>query len=149
MTRHRTRATTVAVVVAITSGLAACGGEDAPSNEEFVAQANAICERHHRRISAEASKVLAGGNLPNPREFIELARGTIIPEYTAQIKELRALEPSDEKAEEFRSWLDDAEQLRNRLQRNPTLIQNPRALEPVNAQVDRVGLADECRIGPS
>ncbi len=148
MTRHRTRAATVAVVVAITSGLAACGGEDAPSNEEFVAQANAICERHHRRISEEASKVLAGGNLPNPREFIELARGTIIPEYTAQIQELRALEPSEDKAEEFRGWLADSTQLKNRLERNPAMIQNPRALQQVNAQVGQLGLADECRVGP-
>ena len=148
MTRHRTRAATVAVVAAIVAGLTACGGEDSPSNEEFVAQANTICERHHARISAEASKVLAGGDLPTPREFGELARGTIIPEYSAQIEELRALEPSEDKAEEFRSWLDDSAQLKNSLQRNPALIQNPRTLEPVNAQVDRLGLASECRIGP-
>ncbi|MDP8967779.1 MAG: hypothetical protein M3N04_04195, partial [Actinomycetota bacterium] len=116
--------------------------------EEFVAQANAICERHHRRISAEASKVLAGGNLPNPREFIELARETIIPEFSAQIEELRALEPSEDKAEEFRSWLADSAQLKNRVERNPAMIQNPQALEQVNAQVGQLGLADECRVGP-
>ena len=149
MTRQGSRAATVAVVVAITAGMTGCGGEDSPSNEEFVAQANAICERHHRRISAEASKVLAGGNLPNPREFIELARRTIIPEYTAQIQELRALEPSEDKAEEFRSWLADSTQLKNRLERNPAMIQNPQALQQVNAQVGQLGLADECRVGPS
>ncbi|MBW3654239.1 MAG: hypothetical protein KY433_11815 [Actinobacteria bacterium] len=126
-----------------------CGGEDSPSNEEFVAQANRICERHHARISAEASKVLAGGDLPSPREFGELARRTIIPEFSAQIEELRALEPSEDKAEEFRSWLADSTQLKNRLERNPALIQNPQALQQVNAQVGQLGLADECRVGPS
>ncbi|HEV2059922.1 MAG TPA: hypothetical protein VGR11_11245 [Solirubrobacteraceae bacterium] len=149
MIRQSPRQATVAVVAAIAVGFAGCGGDDAPSNEEFVAQANAICERHHARISEKASKVLAGGNLPSPREFGELARGTIIPEYSAQIEELRALEPSEEKEEQFRAWLDDSTQLKNRLAANPAMIQNPQALEPVNAEAERIGLAEECQVGPT
>ena len=148
MVRQSPRQATAAVVAAITVGFAGCGGDDAPSDEEFVSQANAICERHHARITEEASKVLAGGNLPSPREFGELARGTIIPEYSAQIEELRALEASEEKQEEFRAWLDESEELKNQLEQNPVMIQNARALEPVNAEAERLGLADECHIGP-
>lgn len=148
MIRQSPRQTTVAVVAAIAVGFAGCGGDDSPSNEEFVAQANTICERHHANISEEASKVLAGGNLPSPREFGELARGTIIPEYSAQIDELRAVEASEEKQEQFRAWLDDSTQLKNRLAQNPTMIQNVQALESVNAEAERLGLADECHIGP-
>lgn len=149
MIRQCPRRATVAVVAAIAVGFAGCGGDDSPSNEEFLAQANTICERHHAKISAEASKVLAGGNLPSPQEFGRLARGTIIPEYSAQIEELRAIEPSEEKEEQFRAWLDDSTELKNRLEQNPAMIQNPQALEPVNAEADRIGLADECHIGPS
>ena len=148
MIRQSPRRATVAVVAAIAAGFAGCGGDDAPTNEEFVAQANAICQEHHANITEEASKVLAGGNLPSPREFGELARGTIIPEYNAQIEELRALEPSEEKAEQFGAWLDDSTELKNRLQANPVMIQNAQALEPVNAEAERLGLADECHIGP-
>ena len=148
MIRRCTRRATAAVVVAIAAGIAGCGGDDGPSNEEFVADANEICERHYAKISAEASKVLAGGNLPSPREFGELARGTIIPEYSAQLEELRALEPSEDKEEQFRSWLDDSTQLKNTLDANPAMIQNAQALVPVNAEADRLGLADECHIGP-
>ena len=148
MVRQSPRQATVAVVAAITVGFAGCGGDDAPSNEEFVSQANAICERHHATITEEASKVLAGGNLPSPQEFGELARGTIIPEYSAQIEELRALEASEEKQEEFRAWLDESEELKNRLEQNPVMIQNAQALEPVNAEAEQLGLADECHIGP-
>lgn len=148
MIRQGTRRATVGLVVAVTVGLTACGGDDAPSNEEFAARADAICKRHHANITAEASKVLAGGNLSSPREFGELARGTIIPEYSAQIEELRALEPSEDKAEAFRSWLDDSAELKDTLEANPAMIQNAQALESVNAEAGRLGLADECRIGP-
>lgn len=149
MIRQSPRQAAVAVVATIAVGFAGCGGDDSPSNEEFVAQANAICERHHARISEEASKVLAGGNLPSPREFGELARRTIIPEYSAQIEELRALEASEEKEEEFRAWLDDSTQLKNRLAANPAMIQNTQALQPVNAEAERLGLAEECKVGPT
>lgn len=148
MIRQSPRRATVAVVAAIAAGVAGCGGDDAPSDEEFVAQANEICQEHRANITEEASKVLAGGNLPSPREFGELARGTIIPEYSAQIEELRALEASEEKEEEFRAWLEDSEELKNRLEDNPVMIQNARALEPVNAEAEQLGLADECYIGP-
>lgn len=148
MTRQGIRRAAVAAAVAVGVALAGCGGDDAPSRQEFVAQANQVCERHHARISQAASRVLAGGRLPSPREFGRLARETIIPEYTAQIEELRAVEPSEGEAEEFRAWLDDSAQLRERLEQNPAVIQNPRMLEPVNAQADQLGLAPECRIGP-
>ncbi|HWC25457.1 MAG TPA: hypothetical protein VG474_02635 [Solirubrobacteraceae bacterium] len=147
MTRQGTRRAALATAVAVGVALGGCG-DDAPSRQEFVADANEICKRHHARISEAASRVLAGGRLPSPREFGELARETIIPEYTAQIEELRAVEPSEGEAEEFRAWLDESAELRERLEQNPTIIQNPRMLEPVNAEVGQLGLAPECRIGP-
>lgn len=100
------------------------------------------------KISEAASKLLAGGQLPSPREFGQLAMGTIIPEYSAQIRELNDVEPSEDEAQAYEAWLDDSAALRNRLQRNPVLIQQPQALAAVNGQADRLGLANDCHIGP-
>lgn len=141
------RATAVGVAAAALA-LAGCGGDDGPTKAEFVNDANAICKRHYVKISEAASKLLAGGKLPSPREFGQLAMGTIIPEYSAQIRELNNVEPPEDEAQVYEKWLDDSARLRDRLQKNPVLIQQPQALSAVNAQADRLGLASDCRIGP-
>ncbi|CAA9480437.1 MAG: hypothetical protein AVDCRST_MAG67-836 [uncultured Solirubrobacteraceae bacterium] len=146
MTRRGAGAATVAAAIAIGAG--GCGGDDGPSSGEFVSQANTVCKRHYQKISAAAGKLLAGGKLPSPREFGMLAQGTIIPEYTAQIRELREVEPAEDKANAYRAWLDASEKLRSSLQANPALIQNPRQLAAVNRQADELGLSRECHVGP-
>lgn len=148
MSTRGSRGMTIVLAVAAIAGTG-CGGDDGPSRAEFVEQANTICERHHQRISAAASRVLAGGKLPSPQEFGRLARGTIIPEYEAQIRELREVEPPEDAATEYRAWLDDSQALKTQLERNPAMIQNPRPLAAVNSQADRLGLSDRCHIGPS
>lgn len=141
------RATAVGVA-ATALAVAGCGGDDGPTKGEFVKEANAVCKRHYVKISAAASKLLAGGKLPSPREFGQLAMGTIIPEYSAQIRELNDVEPPEDEAKAHDKWLDDSAALRDRLQKNPVLIQQPQALSAVNGQADRLGLASDCHIGP-
>lgn len=141
------RATAVGVAAA-TLAVAGCGGDDGPTKGEFVKEANAVCKRHYVKISAAASKLLAGGKLPSPREFGQLAMGTIIPEYSAQIRELDDVEPPEDQADAYEKWLTDSTALRDRLQKNPVLIQQPQALSAVNGQADRLGLANDCHIGP-
>jgi hypothetical protein len=139
----------VVVVAAIAVGAAGCGGDDGPSKEQFVANANAICKRHYVTISAAASKLLAGGRLPSPRQFGKLAQETILPQNTPQIAELRAVKPSEAQAAAYRAWLDDSEALKARLMRNPALIQDAKALAAVNGQADALGLSSNCHVGPS
>ena len=146
----RTGARQAAAAAGAVAALAAagCGGDDGPTRGEFVKDANAICKRHYVKISEAASKLLAGGQLPSPQEFGRLAMGTIIPEYTAQIRELEDVEAPEEQSEAYETWLNDSEALRARLQENPTLIQRPQALSAVNDQADRLGLSRDCHIGP-
>jgi hypothetical protein len=149
MTRRRAGRATVAAVAALALAAAGCGGDDGPSKKEFVSNANAVCKRHYAKISAAAGKLLAGGALPDPREFGRLAQGTIIPQYTAQVRELRAVKPSKGQAAAYRAWLDDSQALRDRLQAKPALIQNARSLSAVNGQADRLGLSNTCHVGPT
>jgi len=133
-------------VAAIAVGAAGCG-EDERTNGEFVKEANAVCKRHYATISAAATKLLAGGKLPSPQQFGKLAQGTIIPQYNAQIGELRDVEPTESKKAAYDKWLADSEALAAKLKTNPMIIQQPPMLASVNAQGDRLGLAVECHIG--
>ena len=137
---------TAAVVAALAVTAAGCG-EDERSNADFVKDANAVCKRHYATISAAASKLLAGGKLPTPQQFGKLAQMTIIPEYNAQIDELRDVEPTESKKAAYDKWLADSEALATKLQGNPMIIQQPPMLASVNGQGDKLGLAPECHIG--
>ena len=137
---------TAAVVAALAVTAAGCG-EDERTNADFVKDANAVCKRHYATISAAASKLLAGGKLPTPQEFGRLAQMTIIPEYSAQIDELRDVEPTESKKAAYEKWLNDSEALAGRLKSTPMIIQQPPLLASVNGQGDKLGLAPECHIG--
>ena len=142
------RARRAAIAAVVAAGVLAGCGDEGPSREEFAREANAVCKRHYDKITAEASKLLAGGRLPNPREFGRLAQQTIIPEYSAQIRELRDVEPPEDLADDYDAWLQESQALRAMLARNPALIQQPRNLAGVNARAERLGLGQECRVGP-
>ena len=149
-TTQRARRSAPAIATVVVLGLVGgCGDEEGRPKADFVRDVNAICKRHNDRISAAANKLLAGGNLPAPREFGRLVRGTILPEYTAQIRELRAVDPSLDEADAYKAWLDDSQALRDMLESRPALIQQQKALADVNAGANRLNLSEECRIGPA
>ncbi len=94
-------AATVAATIAL--AVAGCGGDEDKgssglSKQELVKRADPICKRHFEKITAGQRKLLAGGQVPNPRAFGKFALGTIVPETKAQTSELRALKPSDDVA---------------------------------------------------
>lgn len=142
-------AATVATAIALTA--AGCGEEEETglSKQELKTQASTICERHFNKITAEANKVLAGGQLPDPRKFGQLAQGTIIPELTQQTRELRALEPQDEIADEYNAFLDASGAAIERIKQDPRLITDASNFKDVNQQAEEAGLPMECKIGPS
>ncbi len=144
MGRHR-MLVTAAGILAVT----ACGGDEGPTKAEFVKQANAICKEHRDKTSAAAAQLLAGGELPRPQDFGRLAQETIIPEYTAQISELRPLEPPADLDDEYRAWLADSEALSAKIKQNPALIQNPNSAAAVNRQSRALGLSGSCDVGPT
>lgn len=131
------------------AGAAGCGSESGLSKGELVKQANAVCKRHNDTVTAAASKVLAGGKLPTREKFGRLALGTIVPEYGAQIKELRKLKAGDPVKKSYGRWLDDSDAVRARIQKDPSLIMNAGSFTTVNQQADQLGLSRTCHVGPS
>jgi hypothetical protein len=137
------------VTVAGILAVAGCGGDDGPTKAEFVKQANAVCKEHRDKTSAAAAQLLAGGKLPSPQAFGRLAQETIVPEYTAQIAELRPLEPPADLADEYRAWLADSEALSRKIKQDPSLIQNPDSAAAVNRQSRALGFSGSCDVGPT
>jgi hypothetical protein len=138
-------ALTVGAVVAV-----GCGGDEGPSREEeFMQQANAVCERHAVTITEAAGDSLEGGELPDPRELEELALGTIIPEYNEQVGELQALvEPPDELSEEYERFLQMSAATREEITQDRSVLTDPANFEEVNRQAEQLGLSPNCRVGP-
>lgn len=151
-TSRRSRRVASAAAVcgsAIALAAAGCGGSSGLSKEDLVKQADPICKRHFETITASVSKVLAGGRLPDPRQFGKIAMGTVIPQYTAQTKELRALKPSDDVKDAYAKWLADSDATRAKLGQNPALLTNPAPFRGVNGEADKLGLSKQCHVGPS
>jgi hypothetical protein len=91
--------------------LAACGGDDGPSREDFVAEADALCERLNERIEEV--------NEREPQNLEEL-RGVLDDglEITEEgLDQFRELEVPDEVEEDVDRYLDAAEEQKEILER--------------------------------
>ncbi len=147
--RKRSRITLMTATAMVALVSAGCGGSSGLSKQELAKKANAVCKPHFERTVAAAQKVLAGGRLPTPQQFGQLAMGTIIPEYAAQIKQLRELKPSKDVKPAYEKWLADSDATRAKMQENPAVIQNGATFASVNAQAGKLGLSKQCYVGPT
>jgi hypothetical protein len=143
----------VGVAGALAFTVAACGDDDEQAKggldkAQLVSQANAICKPHFEKITAEAQKMLAGGNLPSERQFAKLAMGTIIPQYSAQIAQLRDLEPADEIEARWNAWLATSDRTLAKVKKSPPLLMRASSFKTVNGQADALGLSEQCHVGP-
>lgn len=127
--------------------VAGCG-DSGPSRADFLQEANAICGEHRETIEAAASEVLAGGSLPNPEQFGRLTQETIIPELTAQFRELRGLDAPDELSDDVDEYVRQGEGVVAQMQQNPALVADAANFTGLNERATRVGLADSCHVGP-
>lgn len=76
---------------------AACGGGDRLSREEYVAKADAICEKYGKQLDA----------LPEPQTVAEVAgvAERALPIARKGVDELRRLEPPEELESKVDDWL--------------------------------------------
>lgn len=73
--------------------LAACG-DDAPSQEEYVAQADEICREADEALDAEVTEAF-GTDQPNEQQIIEFTGSAVVPNLEGQLDDLRALTPPE------------------------------------------------------
>ena len=90
----------------------ACGGDDAPSQEEYVAQADEICRQADEALDAEVQERV-GTEQPDQQQIVALTGELVVPNLEGQISDLRALTPpegDEETVEEIYSTLETAVQ---------------------------------------
>lgn len=120
MTKNRT-ALLLTIAVALGGVFAGCGGDDsdAPTKEEFVAQADKICTESITYLGEQAKPF---GNKPSDKQLMKFVRDTYLPELDSEVAELQALTaPEGDEAtveEMFGSFADGVAEINE----DPTIV---------------------------
>ena len=102
---------TVAVVLSL--GLAACGSDDSSSDEalsnaDLIAQADAICTDYDEQLNVLQEE--SGLSSDSPKEdVVAYVSDDIVPLYQDQVEELKNLEPNEEDADAYNDIVDTLE----------------------------------------
>jgi hypothetical protein len=139
--------------------VAGCGGDDDTSSttgtsgasgvsgaplteDEFVAQGNAICAAGDKEVNAALEDAF-NGQKPTPAEVEQAANDTIIPSIQGQIDAIRALTPPEDIADDVTTFLDDAEAALDQVRDDPQVLlgnDNAGPFADVNDEADALGL---------
>jgi hypothetical protein len=126
---RRTSLILVAGVLATGLIAAGCGDDDdddggdseAISQEEFVAQGNALCEEGDAEIEAAAEETFTQGQ-PTREDEEAFVTDTVIPEIQSQIDGIRDLGAPEGQEDEINGILEDAEAILSDAEADPSLI---------------------------
>jgi hypothetical protein len=157
------KALLLALVLFLVAAFVACGGDDgnddavennepqaeadtALSEEEFLAQGNAICEAGNKAIAA-AAKGLQGNGPPTGAEA-EAFLDTLTDSIQSQIDALDALEPPEDLAADFDALVADAQAGLDTIEEQGTdfFESQKDPFEQVNKDAGALGL-DKCAEG--
>jgi hypothetical protein len=122
-------ATSTTTTQAGDTGTAVATGEPL-SKEEFVAQADAICEAGDEDIGAAAEDLFSGGANPGQAEEEAFVTETLVPGVQDQIDQIRGLSPPEGDEEQIDAFLDAAQEGVDELEENPSLSGTSR--DPLN-----------------
>jgi hypothetical protein len=121
-------------LLAIAAALAAsgCGGDDdedttaaggeAPSKQEFISEADAICRQGDKEIEQAAGREFGKGQEPSQQEQQQFVTDTVVPNIKNQIDEIRALTPPQGDEGRITAILDAAESGLDKIERNPSVL---------------------------
>lgn len=110
----------LALLVVAALVLAACGGEDAPTKEEFIAEGDAICREGDEALNTAAEEQFGDLSADPPRKQQEqFVSEVVAAEYRSQLEQLRELTPPEGDEEEVDAILTSLEQLADQAESDP------------------------------
>lgn len=148
MTRYR-YLVLVLIIALPAASAAGCDGDEetsqaeapAPTEQEFSAQADAICRSAEQDLSAAEEDLedefVASGPRADQKAEAEFIEDAVIPFYQEQIGEIRELTPPPGEEEEIQAALSAAERDLNDL--HPDQRHVPNGLRELNRQLKRYG----------
>jgi len=112
-------------VLALALVAAGCGSSssdstsDALTKADFIKQADAICTKGNKDITAAAAKL---GNSPSEPQIEEFASSTIVPGIQDELDQIRELTPPAGDESKVNDFLDAADEATNKVKDDPSLI---------------------------
>ena len=94
--------------LALTVGLAACGGDSGPSKAEFIQEADAICAAAAERAAPVIAESLPDPQNPTPAQLLDAIRAAI-PIQRETIARVADLERPEDDEAEIQDYIDKAE----------------------------------------
>ena len=149
----------VPALAALAFAAAGCGGNDetttvagasgatgvsgAPlTQDEFIAQADAICKSANQDIEQQANDVFGGGQ-PTAADVEQFANAVLVPNLQDQVDQLRALTPPEGDEDQINAMIDDLDSAASQVEDDPSLLQgsdNSGPFADVNQQAEDYGL---------
>jgi hypothetical protein len=124
------------VVVLVGTG---CGGDDSPSKDEYIAQADSICRDADEALDKEIQEAF-GTNPPTQQQIVAFSESNAIPNLEDQLADLRALTPPESEEETLARIYDTLEEAIAQIKEDPASDSVPPALEEAREQAKEFGL---------
>jgi hypothetical protein len=118
---------------------AGCGGDDSPSKEEYIAQADAICRDADEALNQEIQESF-GNKPPTQQQIAAFSESNAIPNLEGQLADLRALTPPEGEEQTLTGIYDTLEEAIAQIKEDPTADTAPPALEEARKQAKEFGL---------
>jgi hypothetical protein len=118
---------------------AGCGGDDAPSKDEYIAQADAICRDADEALNEEIQEAF-GTKPPTQQQILAFSESNAIPNLEDQLADLRALTPPEGEEETVTQIYDTLEEAIAQIKEDPASDTAPPALEDATQQAKDFGL---------
>jgi hypothetical protein len=126
---------------------AGCGDDDddettattALTEQEFQTQANQICAQGNQAVQQAGQQL---GQNPTQEQFEAFVNDVLVPNIQGQLDDIGALAAPEAIAADVDAVLADAQEALDRLEADPSLIQDPNLFADVDRQLTELGLAD-------
>ncbi len=137
---NRRLATLLIALLTIGAGCSVERGSEALTEEEFVAQANAICAAGNAQIESIAGETFGSATQPTDEQLLEVL-DEVLTNVSAQIDGIDALEPPFDLAATVDEWLSAGRSGLEAARAQGTGFFDPAGENPISAEANRLGSA--------
>jgi hypothetical protein len=130
----------LAATLAATVLAAGCGGDDVQTREDFIEDADSICEEGTNEIGEALADQFPQGQPPAGPEFNAFAQSTAIPNIQAQIDAIRGLEPPPGEQLQVNAFLQAAQAELDKAKQDPSYLASEAAFANSNQLAADYGL---------